>query len=212
MSATGDFLLVVTLAAPLILLAACLSSRLRRHVLALLPLAPLPALAAALQAIGGPPLACRAPAVRLSLRLDLPGAMLLAVVALLWIAAGVYAFFDMRGKHNAERFAVCWLLTLTGSLGVFIAADLLTFYLVFALVSIPAFGLIAHDGNAAAGRAGAVFMAFTVLGETLLLMGFVLLAAGEPGGSLEIRDVAAALPQSPWRDAALALTIAGFGM
>ncbi len=212
MSATGDILLVVTLAAPLVLLAACLSSRLRRHVLALLPLAPLPALAAALLAIGGPPLAYRAPAVRLSLLLDLPGAMLLAVVALLWIAAGVYAFFDMRGKHNAERFAVCWLLTLTGSLGVFIAADLLTFYLVFALVSIPAFGLIAHDGNAAAGRAGAVFMAFTVLGETLLLMGFVLLAAGEPGGSLEIRDVVAALPQSPWRDAALALTIGGFAM
>jgi formate hydrogenlyase subunit 3/multisubunit Na+/H+ antiporter MnhD subunit len=212
MSATADILLVVTLAAPLILLAACLSSRLRRHVPALLPLAPLPALAAALQAIGGPPLAFRAPAVRLSLLLDLPGAMLLAVVALLWIAAGVYAFFDMGGKHNAERFAVCWLLTLTGSLGVFIAADLLTFYLVFALVSIPAFGLIAHDGNAAGGRAGAVFMAFTVLGETLLLMGFVLLAAGEPGGSLEIRDVVAALPQSPWRDAALALTIAGFGM
>src|SRR5271166_2852726 len=169
MSATGNILLIVTLAAPLVVLAACLSSRLRRHALALLPLAPLPALAAALQAIGGPPLACRAPAVRLSLRLDLPGAMLLAVVALLWIAAGVYAFFDMGGKHNAERFAVCWLLTLTGSLGVFIAADLLTFYLVFALVSIPAYELIVRDGSPSSTRAGGVYMAFTVLGETLLL-------------------------------------------
>ena len=67
--------------------------------------------------------------------------MLLGVAALLWIAAGAYAFADWRGKPNAERFAVCWLLTLTGSLGVFIAADLLTFYLVYALVSIPAYGL-----------------------------------------------------------------------
>jgi formate hydrogenlyase subunit 3/multisubunit Na+/H+ antiporter MnhD subunit len=55
-------------------------------------------------------------------------------------------------------------------------------------------------------------MAFTVLGETYLLMGFVLLAAGEPSGSLQIRDVVVALPGSPWRDAALALTIAGFGL
>jgi len=55
-------------------------------------------------------------------------------------------------------------------------------------------------------------MAFTVLGEAFLLMGFVLLAAGEPSGSLRIADVMAALPGSPWRDAALALTIAGFGL
>jgi NADH:ubiquinone oxidoreductase subunit 4 (subunit M) len=49
----------------------------------------------------------------------------------------------MRGRPNGKRFAVCWLLTMIGSLGDFIAADLLTFYLVYALVSIPAFGLIA---------------------------------------------------------------------
>jgi formate hydrogenlyase subunit 3/multisubunit Na+/H+ antiporter MnhD subunit len=97
----------------------------------------------------------------------------------------------LRGKPNAGRFAACWLLTLTGSLGVFIAADLLTFYLVYALVSIPAFGLIAHDDDAGSKRAGGVYMAFTLLGETFLLMGFVLLAAAEPNGSLQIRDVMA---------------------
>lgn len=210
--AIGPALLVAALAIPLALLAARLSPKLRRHALALLPLAPLPALAAALLAISGAPLAYTQPTLRLSLFLDAPGAMLLAVAALLWIAAGAYAFADMRGRPNAERFAVSWLLTLTGSLGVFIAADLLTFYLVFALVSIPAFGLIAHDDDAAAGRAGGVYMTFTVLGETFLLMGFVLLAVGEPSGSLAIRDVVAALPGSPWRDAALALTIAGFGV
>ena len=162
--------------------------------------------------IGGARLAFDQPALRVSLVLDPPGAMLLAVVALVWIAAGAYAFADVRGKPNAEFFAVCWLLTLIGSLGVFIAADLLTFYLVYALVSIPAFGLIAHDGGAEARRAGGVYMAFTVLGEAFLLMGFVLLASAEPSGSLRIADVMAALPGSPWRDAALALTIAGFGL
>ena len=68
----------------------------------------------------------------ISLALDVPGAMLLGVAALLWSAAGVYAFTDLRGRANGARFAVCWLLTLTGSLGVFIAADLLGFYLFFA--------------------------------------------------------------------------------
>jgi formate hydrogenlyase subunit 3/multisubunit Na+/H+ antiporter MnhD subunit len=117
-----------------------------------------------------------------------------------------------EGEPNANRFAVCWLLTMAGSLGVFIAADLLTFYLVYALVSIPAYYLVAHDENSASRRAGGVYLAFALLGEAVLLIAFVMLAAGEPNGSVQIRDVVAALPASPWRDAALALIIIGFGM
>jgi formate hydrogenlyase subunit 3/multisubunit Na+/H+ antiporter MnhD subunit len=55
-------------------------------------------------------------------------------------------------------------------------------------------------------------MAFALIGEAVLLIAFVMLAAGEPSGSLWIRDVVGALPTSPWRDAALALIIIGFGM
>ena len=209
----GPVLLVATLATPLVLLLACLSRHLRDSTPALLVLAPLPGLAAALLAIGGTPLAFDQPQLKISLALDVPGAILLGVAALLWSAAGVYAFTDLRGKANSARFAACWLLTLTGSLGVFIAADLLGFYLVFALVSLPAYGLIVHDDDDdAAQRAGGVYMAFTVLGEAFLLLGFVLLAAGEPNDSLQIRDVVAALPQSPWRDAALGFTVAGFAL
>ena len=208
----GPGLLAATLAAPVVILAAYLSPKLRSYALAFAPLAPLPALAAALLAIGGGSFALEQPALRMSLRLDTPGAMLLAAAALVWVFAGVFSIADMRGKPNSARFAVCWLLTLTGSLGVFIAADLLTFYFAYALVSIPAYYLIAQDEDAASKRAGDVYMAFALLGEAFLLIAFVLLAAGEPGGSVQISDVVAALSASPWRDAALALLIIGFGM
>jgi multicomponent Na+:H+ antiporter subunit A len=208
----GGLMLVATLATPLILTLACLSRRLRDQVLALLVLAPIPGLITALLAIGGAPLVFDQPQFHITLALDVPGAMLLGVAALLWIAGGVYAFTYLRGRANSGRFAVCWLLTLAGSLGVFIAADLLGFYLVFALVSLPTYGLVAHDEEGAARRAAGVYMAFTVLSEAFLLIGFVLLAAGEPNGSLQISDVVAALPQSPWRDAALALTVTGFAL
>jgi formate hydrogenlyase subunit 3/multisubunit Na+/H+ antiporter MnhD subunit len=101
---------------------------------------------------------------------------------------------------------------MAGSLGVFIAADVLTFYLVYALVSVPAYYLVAHDEESASIRAGGVYLAFALLGEAVLLIAFVMLAAGEPNGSMQIRDVVAALPASPWRDATLALIILGFGM
>jgi formate hydrogenlyase subunit 3/multisubunit Na+/H+ antiporter MnhD subunit len=212
--ATGAFgagLLAAAFAAPLVILAVFAAPKLRFVATALAPLAPLPALAAAILTISGAAFGCELPGLRMSFRLDQPGALLLAAAALVWIAASVFALADRTGRGNADRFAVCWLLTMAGSLGVFIAADLLTFYLAYALVSIPAYYLVADDGEAGSTRAGGVYMAFALIGEAFLLIAFVMLAAGEPG-SLDIRAVVAALPTSPWRDAALALLIIGFGM
>jgi formate hydrogenlyase subunit 3/multisubunit Na+/H+ antiporter MnhD subunit len=197
---------------PVVMLLACLSRRLQERMPSLLWLAPVPALVASLLGSGSPPLVFDLAPYRITLELDLSGAMLLGVAALLWIAAGVYASRYLRGKPHTGRFVVCWLLTLTGNIGVFITADLASFYLAFALVSIPAYGFLIHDGASRAERAGAIYMALTLLGETLLLLAFVLLAAAAPGRSLLIQDCRAALPASPWRDATLALLIAGFGL
>jgi formate hydrogenlyase subunit 3/multisubunit Na+/H+ antiporter MnhD subunit len=210
--AIGPGLLVAALAAPLVVLAVVLSPRRRVFGVALAPLAPLPALAAAILAIGGAPFASELPGLRMSFSLDQPGAMLLAAAALVWITGSVFARADLMGGPNALRFAVAWLLTMAGSLGVFVAADLLTFYLAYALVSIPAYYLVAADEDAASSRAGVVYMAFALIGEAVLLIAFVMLGAGEPGGSLDIRAVVTALPGSPWADAALAFLIIGFGM
>jgi len=208
----GPGLLVAALAAPLVVLAASLSLKMRGLAWGMAPLAPLPALAAALLALAGAPFGAELPALRMSFWLDRPGAILLAAAALIWLVRSVFALTDGAGRPNADRFAVSWLLTMAGSLGVFIAADLLTFYLVYALVSVPAYYLVAHEDDPASRRAGGVYMAFALLGEAVLLIAFVMLAAGEPSGSLDIRAVVAALPTSPWREAALTLLIIGFGM
>jgi multicomponent Na+:H+ antiporter subunit A len=208
----GPALLIATLAAPLVALAIFLAPGLRGLARAITPLAATPALAAAALAIGGAPFGAELPALRVSVWLDQPGGLLLLAAALVWLIVSLFALKEGQGKPNADRFAVSWLLTMAGSLGVFIAADLLTFYLVYALVSVPAYYLVAHDEEASSLRAGAVYMAFALLGEAVLLIAFVMLAAGEPNGSVQIRDVVAALPASPWRDATLALIIIGFGM
>jgi formate hydrogenlyase subunit 3/multisubunit Na+/H+ antiporter MnhD subunit len=227
----GPALLVAALAAPLIVLAIFFRPGLRGLARAITPLAAAPALAAAALAIGGAPFGAELPALRVSLWLDQPGGLLLLAAALVWLIVSIVALRGPvaaiadrgdavsdrvykigQGRPNADRFAIAWLFTMAGSLGVFIAADLLTFYLVYALVSVPAYYLVAHDEDPASLRAGAVYMAFALIGEAVLLIAFVMLAAGEPSGAMQIRDVVAALPASPWRDAALALIILGFGM
>ena len=202
-------LLVASLAAPLAFLCACFVRRWRRHALALQWLAPIPSLAAGLIGLNSAPMTYDLPVLGFTLRLDPSGALLLAVAALLWMVVSAALWHD-RDPDN--RFGVSWLLTMTGNIGVFIAGDLVSFYLVYALVSIPAYGLFAFSDDTERKRAGAVYMAFTILGEALLLLAFAMLVAGEPHGSVRISDVMNALPASPWRDAALGLIIAGFGM
>jgi len=203
---------VVALAVPVAMVVACLFGPVRRRIPDWLGWAPVPALAAAILTAGYPPLVLEWAPYRLMIELDAPGAMLLGTAALLWIAAGVYAGGFLQGTPHREKFAVAWLLTLTGSLGIFLAADLSLFLLFYALVSLPAYGLIVHDGTATARRAGAIYLGFALLGEGLLLLAFVLLAAQPHGGTLRIVDVVTAMSVSPSRGVILALLIAGFGM
>lgn len=205
-------LLAAALAVPPAMLLSCASRRARDRMPALLALAPAPALAAALLAGDGTTLVLPEPPFRMTLILDEPGALLLGVAALLWIIGGIYASGYLRGDPGAGRFAEWWLLTLTGSVGVFIAADLVSFYLTYAVVSLAAYGLIVHDATSGSRRAGVIYIAIAVLGEAFLLMAFVFMAATTPDGSLLIQDAVAALPSSPWRNTALILLILGFGL
>ena len=210
MTGIGASLLAATVAVPVAFFVACFFPRLRDAALAWQWLAPLPALLAAPAALAGGPFDLEAPALKLSLRLDLPAALLLAVSALLWIAVGAGAFLKPSDRPEPP-VAISWLLTMIGSLGVFVADDLLSFYFFYALASVPAWGMFAFDPSPETARAGRLYMAFVILGEAFLLLAFAMLAAGEPHGGLRIPDVVAALPGSPSRDAALALLVAGFG-
>jgi formate hydrogenlyase subunit 3/multisubunit Na+/H+ antiporter MnhD subunit len=204
--------LVMALALPLAMLCACLSGWLRNRMHLVLALAPLPALAAACLEADGSTVVFPQALLGLTLALDTPGAMLIGVAALLWMTAGAYAGNSLRGKPNAGGFAVWWLMTLTGNLGAFLAADLASFYLFFTLASLSAYGLVAFDGTAEAKRAAAIYVGLAVLGEALLLMAFVLMAVGVPSGSLLIGDAVDSLATSPWRDYAMAFLILAFGL
>jgi multicomponent Na+:H+ antiporter subunit A len=205
-------LLATALVVPLGMLLACLWPRALNRMPSFLAFAPIPALAAVLLVANDSPLILGSTRLHLTFALDLPGALLLGVAALLWIASGAYASQYLQGRPNRGRFAVCWLTTLIGCLGVFLAADMVSFYFLLALLTLGACGLVIHRETPSAWRAGAIYIGLALLAEAFLLMAFVLLAAQIPGDSLLIRDAAAALPTSPQRDLILALLIAGLGM
>lgn len=144
--------------------------------------------------------------------LDQAGALMLAASALLWIIAGFAASRWLSGRDGQGRFALWWLLTLSGSLGVFVAGDVVSFYALYALASLPAYGLIAFGGSAEDRRAGRITLAAALVGEALILAAFVLMAVAAAGQGLSIAVVMNALPQSPHCGLVIALVVLGFGL
>jgi formate hydrogenlyase subunit 3/multisubunit Na+/H+ antiporter MnhD subunit len=207
----GAMLLAACLLVPLTLAASCLSRGFRSQALGLLWLAPIPAVIAALILPADTKVSFAVP-FGMTLALDRPGAILLGGAALLWSAAGAFAASRMRDEPGVTGFSVWWLLTLAGSLGVLIVADIAGFYLLFTLASLSAYGLVAHEQTRAAQRAGVVFVALALLGEAFLLFAFVMLAAGSPDANPLIREAVATLPASPMRDGIVLLLILGFGL
>lgn len=134
----------------------------------------------------------------------------MAAVALLWGAVALHA--AGAGGPAAEpgpagaRFRLCMGLAMAGQMGVFLARDLATFYTAFAALSFAGYGLVAHKPTPEARRAGAVYMAFVVMGELALFAALALIAAG-PGGMALPAVTGLAPPDLAWW-----LLAAGFGV
>ena len=214
----SPWLLVLTLVVPLAMLLACGWKPVRDRILAWLPLGALPGLLAALLVVRDQSWVFGSVRFPLAFAIDRAGGALLGVAALLWLAGGWYAAaYYMKAKTPAAqpvrtRFAVCWLMTLTGCLGAFVVADVVSLYAMLGLLSVGTTGLVIQDGTPRALRAGGVYIGLALLAESLLLAGFVLMVVSAPGNTLLIADAPAAIAASVWRDAILGLLIAGFGI
>lgn len=131
-------------------------------------IAGLPALAAALW----PPEALDLPWLWADVRWggsDLLTRAWLGFSAFLWGCAGVFAVSSMADDPHRRRFWLFWLLSLAGNFLLIIAADALSFYLGFSLMSLSAYGLIVHQGGPAPRRAGRLYLQLAICGEMLLL-------------------------------------------
>lgn len=171
----------------------------------LLPLASLPALAAALL----PPAAQSWPWLLLGLGLapDPLGRALLLLIGLAWSAAAWFAAERLRDAR--PRFALFWCLCLAGLCQSALAADLAGFYLGYVAMTLAAYGLVVHNGSGEALRAGRVYLVMAFLGEALVLSGVLLLGARH--GNLALAGLPGLLAGAP-QPLAGGLLLAGFAV
>ena len=191
-------------------LAALVSTRADRVLCGFLWMASLPAL---LLAVLGPPFELAVPWLGLGaeLELDSLGRVWLALAGTVWAVAGltVPALLGDPGQRGV-RFASPFLATFAGAVLAALAADVVTFFIGFALVTYASYPLVVHDGTHKAVRAGRIYLQFAVVGEAVLLAGLVTAVAGTATTRLDA--LATHLAGAPGAGAAATLLLIGCGV
>ncbi|QVL50489.1 MAG: peptidoglycan-binding protein [Thiocapsa sp.] len=109
--------------------------------------------------------------------LDEIGRIFLIFTSILWIAAGIHAVASMRGTPHVERFNTFFLLAMAGNLWLIVGQDLVSFYVGFAIMGISSYGLVIHEGDRNALKAGKVYLVLTLGAELALFVALVMIAS-----------------------------------
>ncbi|WP_458077295.1 complex I subunit 4 family protein [Streptomyces sp. EMB26] len=104
---------------------------------------------------------------------------LVALTCLLFLAVAVYS---LKERQRVRSYVCLFLFLQTVSLGLFVAQDLILFFVFFDLSIVGMFFVIAGWGHGERGRAAALkFFLYTFIGSLALLLGFIgLYLAAEP--------------------------------
>ncbi|MER7897173.1 NADH-quinone oxidoreductase subunit M [Streptomyces sp. NPDC096046] len=103
---------------------------------------------------------------------------LVAVTCVLFLACALYAWRETR---RPREFAALFLFLQTTCLGLFVALDLILFFVFFDLSIVAMYFIIAGWGHKDAARAALKFFLYTFIGSLALLLGFIgLYLAADP--------------------------------
>jgi formate hydrogenlyase subunit 3/multisubunit Na+/H+ antiporter MnhD subunit len=202
---------IAAIAAPLVLAAALIFPGLRPVVLRCAPWAAAPAFVLATGLLGTASIDWQL--VLLGMRLGVTDAMtqtFLLLTSGVWLASSVFARAYMAADPRRARFWGCFLLTMTGNVGLVLAADVASFYCFYAVMTIASYGLVVHAQTREARRAGLIYLVMALLGEMVLLAACFLIMA--PSINLALADVPGAIAASPHRDLIVVLVLGGFGV
>lgn len=144
-----------------------------------------------------------------------PTARALVLVAALLFGAALMAvsWVKLRGRQGSEpgapALSAFLLVCFSGTIGTYVAADVVSFYLAFAVMSFSAVGLVIHYRHEQARRAARIYLVMSVFSETAILGGLLLIAGA--GGYLLI-DAPEALGGAEHSGLIATLLLVGLGV
>ena len=116
---------------------------------------------------------------------------LLAMTAVIFLACAVYA---LRDTFRPRLQAALFLFLQSMSMGLFVSADLILFFLFFDLSIVGMYFVIAGWGHGNAARSALKFFLYTFLGSLALLVGFIGLYVSADPHTFDMVELTAQLP------------------
>jgi NADH-quinone oxidoreductase subunit L/multicomponent Na+:H+ antiporter subunit D len=152
--------------------------------------------------------------VPFALEADAAGTLFALLAAGLWVVASVYSVGYVRslGERDQTRYFAAFAASVGSALGVALAANLLTLFVFYELLTVATYPLVTHHADAESRRSGRKYLAYTLTGGVAVLAGTLLVydTAGTlsfvPGG------LAGAAADPVVGRAALALLVVGFAV
>jgi multicomponent Na+:H+ antiporter subunit D len=133
--------------------------------------------------------------------------------AVLWLLTTIYAIGYLEDGPNRSRFFGFFSLCVSATTGIALAGNLVTFLILYELLTLSTYPLVTHRGTEKALRAGRVYLAYTLAGGAVLLAAFVWLHSLTGAIEFAERGSLNAVAAHRYELAVIfALLVAGFGV
>jgi multicomponent Na+:H+ antiporter subunit D len=107
------------------------------------------------------------------LKADALALLFVSLSAVLWLLTTVYAIGYLEGSPNRGRFFGFFSVCVSTTTGIAFAGNLFTFLVFYEMLTLSTYPLVVHRGTPAAIAAGRKYLAYTLAGGVLLLVGTV---------------------------------------
>lgn len=113
--------------------------------------------------------------ITLKLRTDSAGMVFACVASGLWILTSVYSIGYMRGhgEKNQTGYFAAFAVCLASAIGIAFAANLITFFIFYEMLTIATYPLVAHYRDDKARASGRKYLAYTLISGQIFFAAIV---------------------------------------
>lgn len=113
------------------------------------------------------------PGLDLVLQADALSVLFIALSATLWLLTTIYAVGYLEKGAHRSRFFGFFSLCVGATVGIAMSGNLFTFLLFYELLTLATYPLVVHRGTEEALRAGRIYLAYTLGGGLVLMIGVI---------------------------------------
>ncbi len=114
-----------------------------------------------------------APGLDLVLYADALSVLFVTLSTVLWLVTTVYAIGYLENAPHRSRFFGFFSLCVTATVGLALAGNLFTFVIFYEVLTLATYPLVAHKGTPESVRGARIYLAYTLSGGMLLLVGAI---------------------------------------